>query len=210
MPQSNFNTHTSEKSKSQKYQTHLTKEFEKQQQTNIRLKKKHIVTNQYENGWNQQQTKQAKPISQREECFKHLSKWQETFIKQGKWDKENETHTFSWRFWEEMKQQKGSKMETRWEWVWAVERDNEQSQKVRGKNWKRFKNCLNFSQTRVFRDWSESPHSRRFMPPKHSKTKVWKIFLSVFRDWKVYPRGSRELSRENLWVILVIGPSTRE
>ena len=109
-----------------------------------------------------------------------------------------------------MKQQRGSKMETWWEWVRAVERDNKQSQKVRGKNWKRFKNCPNFCQTRVFRDWSESPHSRQFKPPKHSKTKVRKIFLSVFRDWKVYSRGSRELSYENLWVTLAIGPSTLE
>ena len=37
-----------------------------------------------------------------------------------------------------------------------------------------------------------------------------KNFLSVFRDWKVYPRGSRELSRENLYVPLAIGPFTRE
>ena len=50
MPQANFNTQTSERSKSQKYQTHLTKEFENQQQANIRTKKKHIVTNQHENG----------------------------------------------------------------------------------------------------------------------------------------------------------------
>ena len=33
--------------------------------------KKHIVTTQHENGWKQQQTKQAIPITQREECFKH-------------------------------------------------------------------------------------------------------------------------------------------
>ena len=36
------------------------------------------------------------------------------------------------------------------------------------------------------------------------------IFLSVFCDWKVYPRVSRELRRENLWVNLATGPSTRE
>ena len=71
MLQSNFNTHTSERSKSQKYQTHLTKEFENQQQANIRTKKKHIVTNQHENGWNQQQTQLAISIKQREECFEH-------------------------------------------------------------------------------------------------------------------------------------------
>ena len=51
------------------------------------------------------------------------------------------------------------------------------------------------------------------MPGQATKTlkdKILKNFLSVFRDWKVYPRGSRELSRENLCVTLVTGPSTRE
>ena len=52
--------------------------------------------------------------------------------------------------------------------------------------------------------------SRQVKPPKHSKTEFWKKFLSVFRDWKIYPWGSRELSRENLWVTLATGPSTRE
>ena len=81
---------------------------------------------------------------------------------------------------------------------------------VQGKNWKRFKNCSYFCQTRVFCDLIKSPHSRQFKPPKHLRTKIWKIFLSVFRDWKVYLRVSRELSRENLWVNLATGPSTRE
>ena len=77
-------------------------------------------------------------------------------------------------------------------------------------NWKRFKNCPYFCQTRVFRDWNESPQSNQFKLPKHSKTKIWKNFLSVFRDWKVYPRESCELSCENLWVTLATGPSTCE
>ena len=37
-----------------------------------------------------------------------------------------------------------------------------------------------------------------------------KNFLSFFRDWKVYSRESREVSRENLCVPLATGPSTRE
>ena len=45
---------------------------------------------------------------------------------------------------------------------------------------------------------------------KTLKDKIMKKFLSVFRDWKVYPRGSRELSRENLYVPLTTGPLTRE
>ena len=40
--------------------------------------------------------------------------------------------------------------------------------------------------------------------------KFEKTFLSIFRDWKVYPRVSRELSRENLCVTLATRPSTRE
>ena len=45
---------------------------------------------------------------------------------------------------------------------------------------------------------------------KTLKVKIVKNFLSVFRDWKVYPQGSRELSHENLCVPLVTGPFTRE
>ena len=75
---------------------------------------------------------------------------------------------------------------------------------------KRFKNWPSFCQTRIFWDWGESPTSHQGKPPKHSKTKLWKNFLSVFRDWKVYPRGSRELSYENLYVPLATGPFTHE
>ena len=75
---------------------------------------------------------------------------------------------------------------------------------------KRFKNWPSFCQTRIFWDWGESPTSRQGKPPKHSKTKLWKNFLSVFRDWKVYPRGSRELSCKNLYVPLATGPFTHE
>ena len=81
---------------------------------------------------------------------------------------------------------------------------------VREKTEKDLKNCSYFCQTRVFHNLIKLPHSRQFKPPKHSRTKIWKIFLSVFRDWKVYSRGSRELSRENLWVTLATRPSTRE
>ena len=45
---------------------------------------------------------------------------------------------------------------------------------------------------------------------KTLKDKILKNFLSIFCDWKVYQRESRKLSRENLWVILTTGPSTRE
>ena len=45
---------------------------------------------------------------------------------------------------------------------------------------------------------------------KTLKDKIVKNFLSVFRNWKVYPQESRELSRENLYVTLATGPFTRE
>ena len=109
-----------------------------------------------------------------------------------------------------MKHQWGLKMDSRSVWKggslerrWTVTKSSRE-------NWKRFKNCSCFYKTRDFRDLIKSPHSRQLKPPKHSRPKIWKIFLSVFRDWKVYPRVSRELSRENLWVNLATGPSTRE
>ena len=43
---------------------------------------------------------------------------------------------------------------------------------------------------------------------KTLKDKNVEKFLSVFRDWKVFPWGSRELSRENLCVTLATGPFT--
>ena len=45
---------------------------------------------------------------------------------------------------------------------------------------------------------------------KTLKDKIVKNFLSVFRDWKVYTGGSRELSRKNLCVNLVTEPFTCE
>ena len=75
---------------------------------------------------------------------------------------------------------------------------------------KRFKNWPSFCQTRVFRDWGESPTSCQDKLSKHLKKKLWKNFLSVFRDSKVYSRVSCELSRENFCVPLAIGPFTRE
>ena len=51
--------------------------------------------------------------------------------------------------------------------------------------------------------------------PQYAKHAIFvtepsQIFLSVFRDWKVYPQESREVSHENLCVSLAIGPSTSE
>ena len=78
--------------------------------------------------------------------------------------------------------------------------------KIWGKTEKRFKNWPSFCQTCDFRNWSESPT----LAAKTLKDKIVKNFLSVFRDWKVYPWGSRELSRENLCIPLATRPFTRE
>ena len=67
-----------------------------------------------------------------------------------------------------------------------------------------------FCKTRDFRDWGKSPKSRQKYPPKHFKSRIWKILLSVFRDLKSYSQESRELSHENLCVPLTTGPTTGE
>ena len=77
---------------------------------------------------------------------------------------------------------------------------------IRGKNWKVFENCLKNIKLAFFATWT----SRQGKPQNTVKVRNMKISLSVFRDWKVYPRRSRELSCENLWVTLAIGPSTHE
>ena len=51
-----------------------------------------------------------------------------------------------------------------------------------------------------FRDWVKSRANRQGQSPKHLRQKFWKIFLSVFRDWKFYPGESCKVSRKNLWV----------
>ena len=55
--------------------------------------------------------------------------------------------------------------------------------------------------TRDFRDRVKSRASRQGQSPEHSRQKFWKIYLSVFRDWKFYPRESREVTREILWAL---------
>ena len=45
---------------------------------------------------------------------------------------------------------------------------------------------------------------------KTLKVRIVKNFLSVFRNYKVYPQGSRELSHENLCVPFMTGPFTRK
>ena len=75
---------------------------------------------------------------------------------------------------------------------------------------KKFKKLSLKRKIRIFHNWNKSPTSHQGKPPKHSKSKLWKKFLSVFCDWKVYPQESRKLSCENLCVPLATGPFTRE
>ena len=140
----------------------------------------------------------------------YLSKWQETFIKQGKWDEENEIHTFSWWFWEEMKQQWSLKMGTESVWEWDSWERRWIVTKVRGKIEKDLKTAPIFAK-HVFFATEVSRHKDASSSRQNTqRQKFEKNFLSVFRDWKVYPRGNRELSRQNLWVTLATGPSTCE
>ena len=81
--------------------------------------------------------------------------------------------------------------------------------KFEGKLKKILKTAFTVQNTRFLR-LCKSPESRQIHPPKHFKTKVLKNFLSIFRDWKSYSQGSRELGCENLCVPLATGPSTRE
>ena len=78
--------------------------------------------------------------------------------------------------------------------------------KIRGKNWKSFEKLSWKCKTRFFRDWIKSPG----LAAKTLKDKIVKKILSVFRDWKSHSHRSRELSCENLWVPLAIGPFTCE
>ena len=73
------------------------------------------------------------------------------------------------------------------------------SHKSSREDWKIFKNCPYFCQTRVFCNWSESPQSRQFKLPKHSKTKIWKKISKCFSQLEGLPaRESRAEPRKSL------------
>ena len=105
-----------------------------------------------------------------------------------------------------MKHQWDLKMDSRSVWEGDSLERRWTDTNVRGKTKKDLKTAPISAKHAFFTTWL----SRQFKPPKHSRTKIWQILLSVFRDWKVYSRVSRELSRENLWVNLATGPSTCE
>ena len=70
--------------------------------------------------------------------------------------------------------------------------DNKQSQKFEEKP-KCFKNWPICAKHAIF-----TTELSRKQVARTLKTKILKNFLSVFRDWKFYPRGSHEVNCENL------------
>ena len=92
---------------------------------------------------------------------------------------------------------------SRWERQWTVtkrSRENKKGLKTAPICPKHAFSATEMSRQKVDRSSRQNTQGQKFE----------KNFLSVFRDWKVYPRVSRKLSRENLWVNLATGPSTRE
>ena len=119
---------------------------------------------------------------------KYSRKWS---LKHKIWGEEMRTHTYFLKIW----RWKSAKME-------FVESDTEclgefqlrekvnRHKKFEGKL-KRFLKTSPLFAKHVF---FATRVSRQGKPPKHSNSKLWKKFLSVFCDWKVYSRGSRKLS----------------
>ena len=111
---------------------------------------------------------------------------------------------FSWRFEVEIRSESDtvSLKEFQVRKIMKSHKSSRETQKV-------FKTALFAQNTRFLRlnqDASKSPGP----VARTLKTKILKIFLSVFRDWKFYPQGSREVSCENLCVPLVTRTSTWE
>ena len=126
------------------------------------------------------------------------------------WSEKEKAHNFSLKIWgwNESKMEVCSRVHGKFESFSGKEED-EQSEMFEGKL-KRFKNWPFMHKTRDFRDWIKSRLSRQVQLPEHLKGKLLKNFLSVFRNWKFPSREGRELSRENLYVPLAIGPSIRK
>ena len=89
-----------------------------------------------------------------------------------------------------------------WERKWIVIKSSRE-------NWKGLKTDPVFSKHAFF---ATEVSCQQVARSSHQNTqrKNCENFLSVFHNWKVYPRGSRELSRENLCVPFATGPLTRE
>ena len=98
-----------------------------------------------------------------------------------------------------MKKNWGFSRLTRWVWErykwgrqWTIT-------KVQGKNWKFLKSIQKAQNTRFSRLYHVAYKSPRQVA-RHLRQNFWKIFLSIFRDWKFHPQGSREGSCKNFWV----------
>ena len=103
---------------------------------------------------------------------------------------------FSWRFEVEMMRNKGDFCEEHSGFEKRITgEDNEQLQHFEGKLKKVLKNWLIYAKHAIFTTRLSHEQVARTL-----KTKILKNFLSDFRDWKFYPRGSRKISRENPWV----------
>ena len=112
--------------------------------------------------------------------------------------------------WRRDDDENGGFLERTW---WVCERDEWTRKWIVKVNEGKLKSFLKLSlkcKTCDFRDWYESWTSCQGKLPKTFVTKFGKICLSVFRDWKVHPRGSHEGSHECFWVNLTTGASSRE
>ena len=135
----------------------------------------------------------------------HENEAQNTKYEVRKW----EPIPFSWRFggqkvqkWSLWRMTQSVWVSFSWERKWIVIKSLRE-------NWKYLKTDPFLPNTLFSRlGWVTNKSSG--LAAKTLEDKIVKNFLSVFHDWKVYPRGSRELSRENLCVPLVTGPFTRE
>ena len=78
------------------------------------------------------------------------------------------------------------------------EGEDEQSQKFEGKTENDLKTALISAKHAIFATETSRQKVARSSRQNTQGQKFEKNFLSVFRDWKVYPRESRKLSRKNL------------
>ena len=92
---------------------------------------------------------------------------------------------------------------------WSL-RSTVKSHKKSREKLKKFKKTVFETQNTHFSRLKQVANKSLGQAAKTLKVKIVKNFLSVFCYWKVYPRGSRELSCENLCIPFTTGPFTRE
>ena len=123
------------------------------------------------------------------------------------------THTFFLKIGEGM-MQKWSLRSVTWSvWENSIEREMGRQwtvTKSSRENWKGLKTKPIFATHAFFTTGVSRQQVAKTSRQNTQRQNCEKNFLSVFRDWKVYPRGGRKLSHENLYVPLATGPFTRE